>query len=366
MRPVTDEYPCHRIAAELRTRVFSGEWKPGQRIQTEIELASSFGVCRATMKKALRQLELEGLLWGRRGKGRFVCDPSQRPRTRCVGVVTLDMKDIVNSATAQIMAGMHQALEAGGYHLAAYARNASAAGVTRESSARLWFGLVDIDAIDGAVIMTREVDQQSVLELSHHMPVVWIGHPSVKRNLLGVRMDFLSGAFEVVRHLIDLGHTHLALMTIGGEYAMGREQRDGARLAVRQLLGQRGRLTVLEGKRYVVAEGARLAHQLLVMTPRPTALICGSDEMAMGAWSVLQDAGVRVPEDLSVTGWNDTITTEQLPIAMTSVRVDYRQAGATAAARLLAALDPERHDAPADEPLPTRLIIRSSTSRPRR
>src|SRR5690349_21716573 len=111
------------IATELRQRVMSGVWKPKQQIQTEHQLAREFGVSRGTVIRSLRELEREGLIWTRRGEGRYVTDLSQRPKTETIGVVVADINLLGHPVPAAELAGIRKVCSDANYHLQIFAIN---------------------------------------------------------------------------------------------------------------------------------------------------------------------------------------------------------------------------------------------------
>src|SRR5436190_1969112 len=111
------------IATVLRQRVVSGEWKPRQQILTEHALAREFGVSRGTVIRSLRELEREGLIWSRRGEGRYVADPSARPRTNTIGIVVLDMSLLTHPVRSIELAGIQDVCAGSDYHLQIFAFN---------------------------------------------------------------------------------------------------------------------------------------------------------------------------------------------------------------------------------------------------
>jgi LacI family transcriptional regulator len=113
----------------------------------------------------------------------------------------------------------------------------------------------------------------------------------------------------------------------------------------------------------MTAAGAYAACQQLLARGVPfSALICANDESAIGATKALREAGRRVPEDISIVGFDDIDMAEHLTPPLTTVRIHKRAIGATAVKTLIArALDPEAR--PIMILLPTELIVRGSTAR---
>jgi DNA-binding LacI/PurR family transcriptional regulator len=115
---------------------------------------------------------------------------------------------------------------------------------------------------------------------------------------------------------------------------------------------------------FTVDDGVRLGSELLALPERPTAIVCGDDLQALGVYEAARRAGLRIPDDLSVVGFDDIDHAAWVAPPLTTVRQRFVQMGATAArlALALAAGQPpvtQRHE------LDTVLVVRGSTARPR-
>ncbi len=182
-------------------------------------------------------------------------------------------------------------------------------------------------------------------------------------GMLSTRIDDVAGALTAVEHLIQAGHERIAL--IGDDqhapmrYVPPRDRRAG----YQQALAAAGlvvdpRLDVDGG--FTAPGGARAAHILLDAPHPPSAIFCGSDEMAWGAVTTLVKRGLRVPHDIAVIGYDDH------PIAalmdLSTIRQPVAAQAVDLAARLLArvaARESGKDDF--DVVLPTELVIRAST-----
>lgn len=171
-----------------------------------------------------------------------------------------------------------------------------------------------------------------------------------------------SGALSVTRHLLDLGHRRLGLLTGPVRDLSARARRDGFRAALDHAdilfddsLERRGVFTV--------DDGVGMASDLLALPRPPTAIVCGDDLQALGVYEAARRVGLRIPDDLSVVGFDDVDQAAWAAPPLTTVRQHFERMGATAAdiALALAAGQPpaqNRHE------LDTTLIVRGSTGRP--
>ncbi|HEY2752978.1 LacI family DNA-binding transcriptional regulator [Phenylobacterium sp.] len=164
------------------------------------------------------------------------------------------------------------------------------------------------------------------------------------------------GGEAAAQHLADLGHKRVAFISGPPSFRSSRERREGFEAG----LASRG-LTLTsqctkEGA-YTFESGIDCAKALLMLTPRPTAIFAGNDEMAAGVLQAARQMGVRVPEDLSVIGFDDFEIARRLWPSLTTIRTPTREIGRLAVQQLMGRADESRE--PKDR-LPS-LVVREST-----
>lgn len=348
-----------QIADSLRQRICLGELAVGAQLPPERALAQQLGVCTATVQKALKVLESEGLIEAHRGRGRFVSD-WREARTGVVAVVLYDAMHLRHPLMIQRLAGVHDPLEAAGYHIHFIAMN------RRNGAAEQgWVELIDPRRFDGAIVMALQAQPQEVARLAEHLPLVWMDHHSVRPGLLGVRSDVVGGAMTAAEHLMELGHRRIAVLNAGPETTTAREQHEGAQFAARRVTN--ASVQWLSVPRCVDDQLIRESVRKAFTGPeRCTGLICGADDLVPSAIEELEGMGLRVPEDVSLVGWNDTLAPPSVSVELTSVKIDVNAVGRTAADTLRRMLDGEQPD-PAwleGQVTPAELVVRQSTAPP--
>ncbi|WP_211257833.1 LacI family DNA-binding transcriptional regulator [Lentzea albidocapillata] len=169
-----------------------------------------------------------------------------------------------------------------------------------------------------------------------------------------------SGARAVADHLIGLGHRDIAVIAGPEEWLAGDARLAGHRAA----LAKAGVLLTPDRLRHVeptVAHGKRAAAELLDLEPRPTAIVCFNDKVAVGTLQAARERGLRVPEDLSVAGFDDIDLAEATNPGLTTVRQPLQEMGRIAVTQLMRVLDGHQPEALHIE-LATTLVVRDSTA----
>ncbi|MFY1702778.1 LacI family DNA-binding transcriptional regulator [Micromonospora sp. WMMA1923] len=172
-----------------------------------------------------------------------------------------------------------------------------------------------------------------------------------------------SGAFDAARHVHALGHRRVAVLTGPTERLCAKARLDGARAALDAAgCGLDPRL-VRTGPYFSFDDGLHLGRELLRLPEPPTAILCGNDLQALGVYETARQAGIRIPQDLSVVGFDDIPATSWCGPPMTTVRQPLREMGETAATMVLALAADERLATTRIE-LSTTLVARDSTAAP--
>jgi LacI family transcriptional regulator len=182
---------------------------------------------------------------------------------------------------------------------------------------------------------------------------------AVPPGMVSVSAAHFSGARAVTRHLIELGHRRIGVVT-GPPYWRTRDDRVGGHLAALAEAGVLGDQELMRYGEPATKTGVQAGGELLELRPRPTAVVCFNDKVAVGVMEAAAARGLRVPEDLSVTGFDDIDVSRATTPRLTTVRQPLQEMGRTAVTMLLRQLDGHPHEALSME-LETRLVVREST-----
>lgn len=210
-----------------------------------------------------------------------------------------------------------------------------------------------------ALVADRPVAVEALAGMAAGVPLSVVMSGDVANPRLSfVEVDQEQGARDVVRHLAGLGHTRLVHLSGALDTYDARARVDGWTEGLREA-GLEGR--VLEGD-FSAESGFRLARRLLDEGDLPTAVSAGNDQMAMGVLAAFAEAGVVVPRDVSLVGFDDIAGAAYLVPGLTTVRQDHQALGRGAIEVLLPMLD----GGPADHlTIPADLVVRRSTAPPR-
>ena len=275
-------------------------------------------------------------------------------RSRTVGAV---IPTLANAIFAEGMDAFEARLGEAGHSLVLAQSHYEAAQETRQVRNLLERG-VDAMLLIGSA---RQPDVYDLLE-SRAVPFVetWTYHAAGTHPCVG--FDNRRAAYRATKHLIDLGHRHLAMISgirAGNDRARERAEGLEAALADNNIGLAPG---MMVEALYDIAAGRRAARQLLALPKPPTAIVCGNDVLAFGAMFECQESGIAVPAGISITGFDDLPLSRQLTPALTTMRVPSWEMGRSAADYLLKRLAGETPSAVTE--LEVELIARATTAPP--
>lgn len=179
-----------------------------------------------------------------------------------------------------------------------------------------------------------------------------------------VRTCDAEGAAQAARHLASLGHTRIAHIRGPKSFRSSHERQSGFEAALREHDLSLPKSMIADGS-YTFESGQRAAERLLYAPKRPTAVFAGNDEMGLGVYMAARKAGLRVPEDISIVGFDDTPVASRMWPPMTTVRLPIREMGQRAA-RLLLSTGQGGESAAEEITFTPEIIVRESTAPPPR
>jgi len=217
-------------------------------------------------------------------------------------------------------------------------------------------------SVDGLILCPIRITPQHVKELERAAaPVVVIGSLPQRVPVDNVRTDSARGAALAMEHLIGQGYTRIAFINGPPDTVPG-----GARLrGYQETLVNHGIAfdpALMVAGDFQISGGYRAAVQLLALTPRPQAVFCANDLMALGAMRRFREAGLRLPEDMALVGMDDTDQATVTSPTLSSVSLMATERGRIAAEMLLERLtNPGAVTEPRRVTLMPRLVVRESS-----
>jgi LacI family transcriptional regulator len=168
-----------------------------------------------------------------------------------------------------------------------------------------------------------------------------------------------SGASTMVQHLLGLGHRRIALLNGAPGNVDAEERARGYRDTLRAAGGEPDPRLEFQGD-FTESAGYRCGGAILRLRPRPSAVFAANDYMAIGLLSALRDAGIEVPRQMAVTGFDDIAIARYLNPPLTTVHVDTYEIGARAARSLIEIMNAPDANGHSSVELPATLVVRSS------
>ena len=263
--------------------------------------------------------------------------------------------DVHSAFHAELVEHVHSAAEGAGYDVVL-----STTTRTR-SEARAVETLLDFRC-EALVLLGPEASAAALEELDRTVPVVVVGRRVRPASVDVVRSADDRGVSLAVDHLVGLGHTDIAFVD-GGRGTIAADRRRGDRDAMRRH-GLADRSRVVTGD-HTESGGARAAAQLLGQgRSTSTAVLTSNDRAALGLLDVLNRAGVRVPQDVSVVGYDDSSLAQLAHVDLTTVNQDAAQQAQRAVDAAAERVSGQRTDV-RELVLEPRLVVRGTTARVR-
>lgn len=238
------------------------------------------------------------------------------------------------------------------------------------------FNTMTADEI-GAMVVSRQADGiillasispfgTEVLSAKSHraLPIV-IGCETISPDLAefpGVHIDNVAAAREATNYLISLGHRSIAFIYGKGNSLLTKDREFGYRAAMKDAKLPIEDSWVIEGQ--MTIEGAvRATRELLLSPKRPTAIFCANDEMAIGAMHEIKANNLRIPENISLVGFDDIRYSEVMDPALTTIGQPAEEIGERSMYRLCKAIEMDEELSTEPEIVPHELIVRQSAGK---
>jgi DNA-binding LacI/PurR family transcriptional regulator len=220
--------------------------------------------------------------------------------------------------------------------------------------------------VDGVAVMTFGVEEELVKKLvEREFPLVFVDAGPDLPNIHILRVDYAEGIRQGVQHLAALGHRRVAFISGPLSQRSPTIRRDAFLTAMRELGLKVPVEHLIEGN-HTMEGGISAMERLIALTELPTAVMCSNDMTAIGALHALYRTTHRVPEDISVVGFDDIHLAQFMLPPLTTVQMSCKDLAAAAVEGLRAGIEPDhpKHGRRV-WPISTRLVVRQSSAFPR-
>lgn len=211
--------------------------------------------------------------------------------------------------------------------------------------------------VDGIIVSASPINDPLIQQLmENELPFVMIGRPGSPAPISFVDVDNIAGAYSAVSHLIRLGYQRIATITGPINTAVGLDRQQGYLNALNERGQSIDKSLIVEGD-FTEMSGYVAMQRLLLC--KPDAVFVASDTMALGALRALRNAGIVVPDEMAVIGFDDLPSAAISDPPLTTIRQPIRRIGAQAVVTLIDVLK-NGAEPPRCTVMPTELVIRSS------
>ncbi|WP_237154372.1 LacI family DNA-binding transcriptional regulator [Oryzibacter oryziterrae] len=273
-------------------------------------------------------------------------------RTHVIGVIA----QLHTPFTSDLVLGIGSAARAVGHEMLVYS--------LPDEGRRPPDSVVDLlhQVADGVIVILPYASDYLTNLSRSHIPIVTI-EAGETAEFPTVAADNYHGAAQAIRHLHDLGHRRIGFIT-GNERLASARDRHRAFVDLRHQLGLDADDDLVAMGDFTQRGGFVAAERLMALASRPTAIFAANDAQALGAMTAIRQAGLSVPQDISLIGFDDILLAAQMHPPLTTIRQPLAQM-ARAAIKLLLTLVAKGEPPATPITLPTQLIVRETTAPPR-
>lgn len=322
------------LMEDLKDKILSGEIKAGDKLPSENEMSVAYAVSRQTVRRALSILENAGYIYALHGKGTFCSEHVRHPgNSKNIAVVTTYLSDYI---FPRVIQGIDSVFTREGYSI--ILKNTAN---SRSQEARCIEELLQKD-IDGIIIepsksqiYCRHLNLYRKLE-EYQIPYVFIqGCFSQLKEKPQVLMDDCAGTYMVTNYLLSLGHRSIAGV-FKADDIQGQNRHKGYVRALQEagILYDPDKVVwfYTEDRAIHPYEGIR---QMIKQQAKMDAVVCYNDQIALRVMQALADEDLKVPEDISITGYDNSYMAYREAIQLTTIVHPQEKLGEMAAELLL-------------------------------
>ena len=313
---------------------------PGKKRSTSLDVAKVAGVSRTTVSFVLNDVSSVSISEATRKR---VLDAAKKlnyspniagkklvsGKSYTIGLVLCQSQEQIftDAFLPRVILGVEQAAMQQGFHVLLKPVDPNDAGE--------YARLITENHVDGILLSGPRQDDNALVKLhQQRVPILLMGQlPNT--DIPFVDVDATAGAELAVNHLIELGHTYIGMITNAPlDYTSAQQRQDGYVRALQNANLTIDRQYIKEGN-YTPASGFEAMKKLLKLVPCPTAVFVASDVVAMGALLAIKQAGLHIPEDIALVGFDDIPLAEYFDPPLTTIRLPAYELGWAGGERLI-------------------------------
>lgn len=351
-----------QVKEEIMSWILEGKIKPDEKIQSENELAETFQVSRHTIRQSLSELVHEGWLYRQQGRGTFCKAQNEKHQNqidRTIGIITTSISDYIFPS---IIRGIESYLSEKGYNMILASTNHD---IERE---RKCLENMLGQKLDGLIVEPTKSalynpNINTYLNIEkNHIPYVMINASYTELHPASITVNDEKGGFLGGEHLIALGHKRIGgIFKIDDQQGVGRMKGFMRALREHNIPVQPGTLIAYNTEEKNTKPRDEIKRLLEEKYP-PTAFFCYNDEIALNILDVIREQGLKVPDDISIVGYDDSQLAVASEVKLSSLTHPKMEMGLLAAKMIVDAIEQGKelsiNDQVVYEP---ELVVRSST-----
>ena len=344
-----DTYKHKYLFAQNKIRQAIKHLKTNERLPGERVFAQELGISYMTARKAVDNLVAEGVLYRIPKKGTYVANPDLVKLKNIGYFLDSSIKEGVSSPYySMIFSALEKEASKMGYALTYFSSSAESVSLKL------------LEKLDGVIISCFPRIENIVRQMNAQLPVVCIDNRSPDESIPSLTIDNFNSVVDSINYLCSLGHERIGFITGLDDSDIGRNRLDGYLSALKNHGINENMSLVFKGD-YSFETGRNGADYFLSLNTPPTAIMCANDTMAVSTIKELNRKGLKVPDDMSIVGFDNVTIASQITPALTTVSVPFQNIAKHAVGLLDSVINndvlEDRHMT-----LPCRLVLRDSSA----
>lgn len=351
--------PAYRIIINsLSEKIEKGMYKPGEKLPSESQLTEEFSTSRITVTRALKELELKEIIFRIKGKGSFVSEIT-RTRNKIISLIIPHKEDFF-SGGQQYVRSVYKYCNQAGYLCSVH--------YSEQSSGKERIILEELIGHNVAGVILYPINSRNIDSISRLLisgcPIVLLDRKLEEIDIPVVESDNLNGAYNIIRYMISRGHRRIAFIGELDSYSAKERYKGYCRALYdnkipidREIVISRYSESEHQDKQSILNQekAAEIAEKLTVLKEPVTALFCINDYVAFRITEALQSLDKKIPEDISLCGFDNLHYFPEQKLELATVEQDFSKIGRKSVDLMIKLINGDKNIV-SDNIIPTRII----------